>query len=85
MKLPHYEEACYVKCANECVVSEWSEWGKCPSVCSKRDRRLPLVFRNRTLLAHGVNSTAGWLYVIQRLNLKYKVVTYLHGELQYLQ
>ena len=40
----------------QCVVSEWTEWGTCPTVCFKRDR-LPLVYRNRTILALGTNDT----------------------------
>lgn len=61
LKMPPYEEPCHIRCPTECVVSPWTEWGACPSTCSTRgrDRRLPLVFRNRTILALGSNGTGG--------------------------
>ena len=61
LKKPPYEEDCRIPCPEECVLSAWTDWSSCPSNClnSRINRRLPLSFRNRTLLALSSTAASG--------------------------
>ena len=56
---PPYEEKCQIQCPTENIMSTWSAWSSCPPSCSsgRISRDQSTSFRNRTLLALGMEST----------------------------
>ena len=54
--MPRYQVDCHVPCPQDCILSPWSAWSRCPpaqcsSSRSHHHSRLPLRQRNRTILA----------------------------------
>ncbi|CAM1302174.1 Uncharacterised protein g3175 [Pycnogonum litorale] len=48
---PPSNEPCYIPCAGDCVLSEWSSWSPCSQLCSDDSGTTGLRSRNRTILS----------------------------------
>lgn len=49
---PPSQVQCVVPCADDCVLSEWTEWSECPRICQNNMFPRPtLKHRTRTILA----------------------------------